>query len=561
MRHDLRMVKQICGPIVALAFGTLAGAAEPVALPELSDARVTVPYSELKTLWQAAQPGKAPEKRKPPVEATLLAARYQLALKGEQASGVVDFEAQSFTDEWIVIPLLGAQTQIDEVEPAEAQLITREGHYALVTNRVGKQKLRIKFAARLTSTTDGAHFHLLTAAAAINTLSVSGIPEKQMLRLAEATQLSAEKDRASFRLPAQDQLDFDVVPEKPLAPPTPSRWKLGAQTLVQFGDGKLNYTARVAANADHGSGLTMELEFPAGVNVTKLKGDDLADWQATTTENQSRRVQVRWQTRDVLRRELELEYNFPQPLTAGEWSLKTPRLIEGESAPPLYVVVPEPGLDLSSTTETAAPRQLPAWLSALADGKNYLVFVGDTPLTAKWLPLVETAQAVVETSTARMRIVSDGAVLTEIEYKVRHDHALSWKVDLPEGCELLASSIDGRPINPIDRGEHIVEFSLPSGKTLSSVAFSYTARKPAFKPVSGQIAVELPQTDLLVHRVDWELRIPVAYEIAAFEGNVESEPCPAGTDNTSRVIRLHKELCQKERPRAEFFYQKPQPNK
>jgi hypothetical protein len=296
------------------------------------------------------------------------------------------------------------------------------------------------------------------------------------------------------------------------------------------------------------------------VTVTKLTGADLADWQ-TTSESQSRRVHVRWQTRDVLRRELEVEYNFAQPLTAGEWNLRSPGLTEGETNPPLYVLVPEPGLELTAETPTAAPRQLPAWLARLAEGKNYLVFVGDAPLTARWLPLIDTAQAIVETSTAKMRIVSDGATLTEIEYKIRHERALNWSVDLPEGCELLASTIDGRPVNPIDRGEHVVEFSLPSGKPLSVVAFSYTAKKPAFKPVSGQIAVELPQTDLLVHRIDWELRIPVAYEVAAFEGNVESAPCADATDPTSRVIQLHKDLCKKERPRAEFFYQKPQPNK
>lgn len=555
------MVKHICCQIAALACGAVAFAAEPAAIPELGDARVTLPYGELKALWQAAQPEKAPEKRKPPVEASLLAARYQLTLKGDQASGIVDYETQTFTDEWTVIPLLGAQTQIDDVEPADVQLIAREGHYALVTNRAGKQKLRIKFAARLNSTTDGAHFHLATSAASINTLSVSGIPDKQMLRIAEATQLSAEKDRASFRLPAGEKLDFDVVPETPFVPPTPSRWRLATHAFAHFGDGKLNYTAHLSANTDNGSGLAMELEFPAGVSVTRLTGVDLADWQTTTTENQSRRVRVRWQTRDVLRRELEVEYNFPQPLTAAEWSLRSPRLTDGETAPPLYAVVPEEGLELSTSAQTPVPRQLPAWLVGLVGGKNYQVFVGDAPLTAKWLPLVETAQAIVETSTARMRIVPDGAALTEIEYKIRHERALGWKVDLPEGCELLASSIDGRAASPIDRGGHVLEFSLPSGKAVSTVAFSYTAKKPAFQPVSGQIAVELPQTDLLVHRIDWELRIPAAYEISAFEGNVESAPCHDATDNTSRVIQLHKELCKKERPRAEFFYQKPQPNK
>ncbi|HYJ04777.1 MAG TPA: hypothetical protein VEX43_06565 [Chthoniobacterales bacterium] len=553
------MVKYFSAPLAALAFATLTFAAEPVPAPDLTDARVTLPYPELKALWQAAQ-RETPEKRKPPVEAALLSARYQLILKGDQASGVVDYETQSFTDEWTVIPLLGAQTQIDEVEPADVQLITREGHYALVTNRPGKQKVRIKFAAKMTGTTEGTHFRLPVSPAAINTLSVAGIPEKQTLRLADATQLSAEKDRASFRLPAREQLDFDVVPEKAVAPPLPSRWNLDAQALVQFRDGKLNYTARIAVHTDQGSGLTMELEYPAGVDVTKITGADLGDWQMTTAENQTRRVHLRWQTRDILRRELDVEYNFPQSLSGGEWHLKSPRLLEGENNPPLYVVVPEQGLELTAATQTAVPRQLPSWLLEKAEGKNYLVFLGDAPVTAKWLPLVETAQAVVETATAKTRIVSDGALLTEIDYTIRHERALRWEVNLPEGCELLAARIEGQPVKPIDRGEHVLEFSLPSGKAVSAIALSYTAKKPAFKPVSGQLAVELPQTALLIHRIDWELRIPVAYEIAAFEGNVESAP-RGKTDATSRAIQLHKELCKNERPRAEFFYQKPQPDK
>src|SRR6201989_2208333 len=104
------MVKNICVQIALLALAVLAFAAEPPP-PDLREAQVTLPYPELKALWQAAQ-RETPEKRKPPVEATLLAARYQLTLEGDQAAGLVEYEAQSFTDEWTVIPLLGAQTQI-----------------------------------------------------------------------------------------------------------------------------------------------------------------------------------------------------------------------------------------------------------------------------------------------------------------------------------------------------------------------------------------------------------------------------------------------------------------
>jgi hypothetical protein len=334
-------------------------------------------------------------KRKPPVEAALLSARYQVVFKGDVAAGLVDYEVENFTDEWTTIPLLGTQIQVDEFEPADLQLVVRDGHYAVITNRPGKQKLRLKFAVKSNRGADGAHFALIASPAAINTLSVAGLPEKQTLRVLDATQLSTDKDRINFRLPALERIEFEIVSEQVPAPPSES------------------------------------------------------------------------------------------------------------------------------------------------------------------LPLVETAQAVVETATAKTRIVSDGAMLTEIGYDIRHARAMPWSLNLPEGSELLEAKIDGQPVRPVDRGERTLEFALPSGKDLSSVSISYTAKKPAFKPVSGQIAVELPQTDLLIHWLDWELRIPIAYEIAAFEGNVESGPC-AKSDPTSRVIPLHKELCKNERPRAEFFYQKPQ---
>ncbi|HEX4639745.1 MAG TPA: hypothetical protein VH252_00065 [Chthoniobacterales bacterium] len=549
------MVTKILAGLVLGACATSALAAEPSASSDLNEARVTLPYPELKALWQAAHP-ETPPKRKPPIESALLSARYQLVLKGDLAAGAVDYEIENFSDEWATIPLLGAQTQLDEIEPADVQLIVRDGHYALVTNRPGKQKLRLKFAVKL----NGASFALVGAPAAINTVSVAGLPEKQTLRIADSTQISAEKDRISFRLPAAERIELELIPEKAVVPPTPSRWNLETQAFVQFAEGKLKYSARFVANADNGSGLAMDLEFRPGLEITKVAGADLGQWQASTAADQTRRLHLQWQTRDVLRREVEIEYNGAQSLMGAEWNLKAPRLLDGENSPPLFVVIPEPGLELTATAQNATPRQLPSWMREKAEGKNYLVVLGDAPVTAKWLPLVETAQAVVETATAKTRIVSDGALLTEIDYSIRHERALHWTIDLPDGSELLSATIDGQPVKPIDRGERVLEFALPGGKEISAVSFSYTAKKPAFKPVSGQIAVELPQTDLLIHWLDWELRIPVAYEIAAFEGNVESAPCDK-TDATSRAIPLHKELCKNERPRAEFFYQKPQPNK
>src|SRR6476469_6996170 len=163
------MVTKILAGLALGAFAISAFADPPAVAPDLKEAHVTLPYPELKALWQAAQ-RETPEKRKPPVEAALLSARYQLVLKGDLGAGVVEYEIENFTDEWTTIPLLGAQTQVDEIEPADVQLIVQRGHFALVTNRAGKQKLRLKFAVKLNSAAQSAHFALTVSPAVINTL-------------------------------------------------------------------------------------------------------------------------------------------------------------------------------------------------------------------------------------------------------------------------------------------------------------------------------------------------------------------------------------------------------
>ncbi len=526
--------------------------------PDLSDARVTIPYSELKTLWTAAQ--QVPvikEEPLPPVDSTLVSAHYQVALNGPQATGSVDFETQDFTDQWIVMPLLGTEAQLESVQPADAQIIVRDGYYALVSNHPGKQVITIRFAAKVNAVPDGAQLRMAIAPASINTLTVTGVPQKQALRVAEGTEISDDNTGARFLVAPQDHLEVNVLAEKSLAAPVPSVWNIEPQAFVHFTDGKLAYETRVAAYANNGSGLSIDLQIPPDANVSNITGDDISGWQIKTGDNQTHIAHIQWQTRDVLRREVEILYDLPQPLTAAEWKLESPRVVGGQTSPPLYLVAVEPGLELTAKAANAVPRQLPNWLAARADGINYLIFVGEQPLQARWLPLVETPHAVAEAVQAKMQIVTDGALLTEVDYSIRHETAFSWQLTLPDGAELLASSVDGRQVNPIDRGAHVIEFSLPAGAAASQVKVSYTSKGPAFEPVSGKLDLDLPQTDLLTNKLNWELQIPAAYEVAAFQGNVEPDTNTGQPDPDSRLIRLHREIFKGEHPSVELFYQKP----
>ncbi len=158
------------------------------------------------------------------------------------------------------------------------------------------------------------------------------------------------------------------------------------------------------------------------------------------------------------------------------------------------------------------------------------------------------------------------AVVASAEYHVQQSGALDWTVDIPSLDQVLSCEVDGEAVKPVRRSETELEFHLKATTSGDSgdgtvVRFSYALQSSAFDPVSGQVVVDLPQTDLFIHRLDWDLEIPQAYETTALEGNVQLAAVKVDKNKKaavakSHLIRLHKELCRGERPSVELYYRR-----
>jgi len=329
-----------------------------------------------------------------------------------------------------------------------------------------------------------------------------------------------------------------------------SHWKIETQALVHYSEGKLQYQAHISAFAQDGSGLDIDLVAPAGARILQVKSDDLLSYNAGKT------LRINWKTRNLLSREFDLNYEIPRQATAGGWKLQAPHVAGGEPGEALFAVVGEQGMEMRAAGE--APSRMPRWLAQCASQQSVALVGSDGALEVKWLPLVPTTTAIIDSAQSLMHVVTDGALRDDITYSIRHDAPLNWQLHLPSGSQLLTCTVDGCAVNPVDRGNGVIELALnsTSGKSATEVKISSIARKEAFKPVSGQIELELPVTDLLIQRIDWELQIPVSYEAAAIEGNVEMIP-----SGTSGRILLCKELCKNEQPVVRLFYQKPETKK
>lgn len=512
-------------------------------LPDLGDARVNIPYSELKTLWEAAR--KEPPAK--PVPAAVLSARYRIDLRKSEASGVAEIELQTFQEDWVTLPLLGAEAQLERIEPAGARVFLKDGRYVFLGEGVGWTSLKLHFGVPLAGSSSSQSLKLTIPPAAVSSLVLGTVPEGKQVQVRNATQ----SDAAQYRLPASGTLELEVITPAPA--PVPSRWRTETQALAELADGRLQYRARVTATADSGSGLSLELKLPPGARVTEVTGDDLARW----TFND--RLRLEWPTRDLLRREFDVIYTVPHSASAGTWNLQTPEPIEGEPGENRFAMVVEKGLELQPKTD--APTVPSRWLAGQAAGRPLVLAGRDGVLEARWLPLVETSPASIGSVQATMRIVGDGSLLNELVYVLQHPAPLGWQLQLPAGSQLLGCSVNGTRTNPVDRGENKLEIMLSGPGEKSEVRIAYTERKPAFKPVAGQLAVELPRTALLIHRLDWTLQLPAGYELSALEGNVQAvhggHAVQGSADSKGAAIRLQKELCKDETPRAELFYQKP----
>ena len=201
---------------------------EPPPSPDLGRAFVTIPYAELRALWEAGQrkpePVALPEVA--PVPFLVHRAEVRIAL-GEAASKIdAEFEVEALDKKWQRIPLLGGEVRLDKAEAGERSIVWDEG-YALLTNVPGKTPVALHLATRgvrhLT-----VPLKLRLGSASVKRLSVSGIPAGLEARV-NGQAAPVANGAAVFLLPGNaGEIALELAAPKieeaprPLPPVTPS---------------------------------------------------------------------------------------------------------------------------------------------------------------------------------------------------------------------------------------------------------------------------------------------------------------------------------------------------
>ena len=526
-------------------------------------AAVTLPYSELKLLWEAANRLKKEAKEiPPPVDAVVRSLVADLIVSEESVRLVAQFEVQSLADGWHAIPLLGGSAPLIKIQPAEAEVVWRENRYALLRQGPGSQSLTLEFAA---PRQPGAREKLIDLApqnATVQVLNVSGIPQDRSLEVNGKPVLSRS---GSATLPLT-QIGPMVVLSLSSIPATtkaaaPSTWNLSTQAVVRYQDGALHQVMRLFAQDQTGAGQHLRLQLPDHARNVQIQSEGLTSQRSVRSPEGALSYDLTWEEAGTLDRKIELRFETPVSPLASEWTLCVPQTLEkGGARDALYAVVLSPGLEIvgDGITPGSASKRISEWYQEQMGNADFvsLQIREDTQVRPRWLPLRSTAQATITEAHFETQLEKSGRTLNRATYAIEHEGALTWPLKLPPGCEVLRCTVNGLAVAPVARDETSIEFGLtPDGKSKSQVEISYTQSGPPLEPIEGSTTLTLLQTSLFIRQLDWKLEIPAVFAINAVDGNVEVSGSASGADSNS--VLLTKSLCQGEAPSVEVFYHRP----
>lgn len=558
---------------LAVLLPALCLAQDATVTSALDKAEVRIPYLELRKLWESAQASSKPKEPEPPPSGVLLSAQFKADLADAKVALEAEFKAESFTGKWERIRLMGAGLAVESVEPADTRLVVDGDDLCVLAKDIGPLAVKVRFVhAALPLASDAPFLKLTTAPSAVAFLGVASLPENRLVKTKDGI-LPADAAKGCFlALPAKggevmlSLTDAALMPkaEPPPPPLQPSTWSLQNEVLVVEGESELLHVSRVHAIALNGSALEATLLLPGNARAVKVTGEDLADTRQSRNADGLTELRLRWHTRDVMDRELDISYSLQQLPLAEAWELRAPSLPQEDKVKSLFIFALPAGVEFKAPNlQGPVPAaKLPRWIADKTKAPEFGTVAGasSVALQSRLLPRLETAVATITKSEYTTKLVADGSVLTEAALEIEHDDSLRWSFTLPEKCDLLKCAVDGAPLKPISRENGVMEIPLDhrtGPKTVTSrVVFSFTSAKGKLNAVEGEVALELPLTPLFIQELNWSLQIPDTYEATGVEGNVEFAASSGSTTESAGVIRLTKKLCRNERPQAQLFYRK-----
>jgi len=534
MKSRFLVMVLLCSACAARLFVPVALAAdEKSALPLPNSGNVTLPLDEYNRLVElAAKPSKTPEA--PPLAYSIKHAEVKLRVENDGVRGTVELDGEVYHKGVTKIPLTTGMTILDAHQNGKAVPLEQENgtHVALLA---GPAEFSVALETGLPVRIEAgrASFTLPVPAAGSVQLALV-IPGDHTVANVSPGLITSRKSETG-----RTAIEATLVPGQPTtiwwttretAAPAASRevrFLADEKTLVSVSEAEM----RVAVLADlavvQGEPAQFEVQLPEGFEITGVTAATL-----DSTETQPGvlllKVNAPSQRNHQFLISMEKAITGAQadaPLVSFKGAQRETGEVLVEGAGTMEITTTEGGGLTRMDVKEANP-----YLRSLAHFPPQAAFryhrqPNETPtLALQWVqfPDGSVLAAVAESAEVTTLVTSEGKSLTEIKLVVKNQAQPFLKVSLPAGATILSADVAGERVKPVQGPDGSrVPLLRPGFRPTDSYTVSFVflhSGAPFAK--KGGAELSLPNLDIPISLLNWEVFLPERYKVKDFGGDV-----------------------------------------
>ena len=524
MKSRFLMVLLLCGVCVA---------EEKSTLPLPNPGNVTLTLDEYNKLVElAARPPKKLEAA--PLPYSIQHADLKLHVENEGVCGTVQFDGEIFRKGISKVPLTSGMTVLDAHQNGKSVPLEQENgtHVALLPGP-GEFSVALETGLPLRIEAGRASVRLPVPAAGSVQLSLV-IPGEHTLANITPGLITSRKSENGHTT-----IDATLVPgqsaniwwatREVVAPAVPRevRFLADEKTLVSVSDAEMRVAVLADVNVLQGEPAQFQLEIPTGYQITGVTGATL-DSSETQPGGLILKVNAPAQRTHQFLISMEraidgLEADAPFLSFKSAQRETGEVLVEGAGT--MEITAKEGGGLKRMDVKEANP-----YLRSLAHYPPQAAFryhrqPSETPtLALEWLrfPDGSVLAAVAESAVVTTLVTSEGKSLTEVKLILKNQAQPFLKVALPAGATILSADVAGERVKPVQGpdGNRVPLLRTGFRPTSSyTVSFVFMHSGAPFAKKGGAELI-LPNMDIPISLLSWEVFLPQQYKVKDFGGDV-----------------------------------------
>ena len=519
--------------ILVLVFSGIAIAAEEKsAMPLPSSGNVTLSLDEYNRLVEiAAKLPKKPDAS--PLPYSIKRADLKLRVENETVLGTVQLDGEVFYKGISKVPLTSGITIFDAHQNGKGVPLRQEnGTDAALLPGPAEFSVSLDAGLPLRIDTGRASFSVPVPAAGAVQLALQIPGDHTFVNLSPGLITSRKSENGyttiEATLVAGQPANVWWATREVVTPAAPRevRFLSDVKTLVSVSEADLRIAALADVTVVQGDPSQFEIELPTGYEVTGVTG-------ATLDSNEIHSGVLVLKVNAASQRSHQFLISLERSISGSKTdapflSFKGAQRETGE------VLVEGAGTMELTGTEGGALKRMDVkeanpYLRSLAHFPPQAAFryhrqPGETPtLALEWVRFPDSSvlAAVAENAVVTTMVTSEGKSLTEVRLTLKNQAQPFLKVALPAGATILSADVAGERVKPV-QGPDGTRVPLlrpgfrPTDTYTVSFVFMHSGAPFAKK---GGAELTLPNMDIPISLVQWEVFLPERYQVKDFGGN------------------------------------------